>query len=94
MCRSIHTLYNIESPVTEEEIHSAALQYVRKISGYHKSSKSNEAAFLAAVREVEATSIRLLTTLTTSASLREHQRDKSSRPAQAFQVQPIHQVEA
>lgn len=67
MCRNIRTLYNFEPPVTGEEIHEAALQYVRKISGFSKPSKANEAAFLAAVEAVAAISQRLLTTLETSA---------------------------
>jgi hypothetical protein len=71
MCRSIHTLYNVEPPVTAEEIHAASLQFVRKISGYHKPSKANEAAFLAAVEEVEVASTRLLDALTTNAPGRE-----------------------
>lgn len=65
MCRSIKTLYNIEPPVTEDEIYAAALQYVRKISGTTRPSQVNEAAFLAAVDEIAATSQRLLGTLET-----------------------------
>ena len=71
MCMSIHTLYNIDPPVTEEEIHAASLQFVRKISGYRKPSKANEAAFMAAVGEIEAASARLLGALTTDASSRQ-----------------------
>ncbi|NJD58997.1 MAG: DUF2277 domain-containing protein [Anaerolineae bacterium] len=59
MCRSIHTLYNIEPPASEGEIHAAALQFVRKISGYHHPSKANEGAFLAAVDEIAEISTRL-----------------------------------
>lgn len=65
MCRSIKTLYNIEPPVTEDEIYEAALQFVRKISGTTKPSKANEAAFQAAVDEIAAASQRLLGTLET-----------------------------
>ncbi|HKS69371.1 MAG TPA: DUF2277 domain-containing protein [Ktedonobacterales bacterium] len=65
MCRSIQTLYNIEPPVTEDEIYAAALQFVRKISGTTKPSKANEAAFLAAVDEIAAASQRLLGALET-----------------------------
>ncbi len=71
MCRSIHTLYNIDLPVTEDEVRAAALQFVRKISGYSKPSKINEAAFLDAVDEIEAASRRLLTSLHTASPARE-----------------------
>jgi len=71
MCRSIHTLYNIDPPVTEEEIQVACLQFVRKISGFNKPSKANEAAFRRAVDEIAANSMKLLATLETSALLRD-----------------------
>jgi hypothetical protein len=67
MCRNIKTLYNFEPPVTDEEIRAAALQFVRKISGFNKPSKTNEAAFLAAVDEVAAVSGNLLNSLETNA---------------------------
>ncbi len=67
MCRNIKTLYNFEPPVNEDEIRAAALQYVRKISGFNKPSKANEAAFLAAVEEITAVSRRLLDALETNA---------------------------
>ncbi len=67
MCRNIHTLYNFEPGATEEEVRNAALQYVRKISGFTKPSKANEAAFERAVDEVSAASARLLGALVTSA---------------------------
>ena len=70
MCRSIHTLYHVDPPVTAEDIHAAALQFVRKISGYHRPSKANEAAFKAAVGEIEAASTKLLGALTTDAPTR------------------------
>ena len=79
MCRSIHTLYNIEPPVNQGEIRAAALQYVRKISGYRKPSKVNEQAFEAAVDEIEATSARLLATLETNAPARARSMLVSSR---------------
>ena len=66
MCRNIKTLYNFEPPVTDEEIRDAALQFVRKISGFHKPSKHNEAAFLAAVHEVADASRDLLHSLKTN----------------------------
>ena len=67
MCRNIRTLYNFDQPATEEEIRAAALQYVRKISGFTKPSKANEEAFHAAVHEVAEVSARLLAQLTTNA---------------------------
>ena len=67
MCRSIKTLFNFEPPVTDDEVHAAALQFVRKISGFSKPSKANEAAFLAAVEEITGISTRLLQSLETSA---------------------------
>ena len=67
MCRNIHTLYNFEPGATEEEVRNAALQYVRKISGFAKPSKANERAFERAVDEVTAASARLLGELVTSA---------------------------
>jgi hypothetical protein len=68
MCRNIHTLYNYEPPATNEEIHDASLQYVRKVSGFTKPSQANEAAFARAVDEVAAASTRLLAQLVTSAA--------------------------
>ncbi len=67
MCRSIHTLYNYEPPATDEEVRAAALQYVRKISGFTKPSRANEEAFARAVDEVADASRRLLDHLVTSA---------------------------
>ncbi|MBS1875647.1 MAG: DUF2277 domain-containing protein [Acidobacteria bacterium] len=67
MCRSIRNLFNFEPPVTDEEIHAASVQFVRKISGFSKPSKANEAAFLAAVDQVTAVSTRLLDALKTEA---------------------------
>lgn len=68
MCRSIKTLYNFEPPVTEDEIQAASLQFVRKISGFVKPSKANEAAFVAAVDAIAAASRHLLDSLETNAS--------------------------
>jgi hypothetical protein len=70
MCRSIHTLNNGDIPASEKEIQEAALQFVRKVSGYHHPSKANEAAFWAAVNEVSATTTRLLDNLETRARMR------------------------
>ncbi len=67
MCRNIRTLHNFEPPATEHEVHAAALQYVRKISGSTKPSKANEQAFDRAVDAVAEASLRLLAELSTSA---------------------------
>jgi hypothetical protein len=68
MCRNIRTLFNFDPPATEEEIRAAALQYVRKISGFDRPSKANEAAFHAAVDEVARISGRLLAELESNAA--------------------------
>ena len=68
MCRNIHTLYNFEPPATEDEIRGAALQYVRKVSGFTKPSQANEAVFSAAVDEVADATRRLMDTLVTNAA--------------------------
>ena len=67
MCRNIKTLYNFDPPATDDEIHAAALQYVRKIAGFTEPSAANEAAFNRAVVEVEKASSRLLGSLVTTA---------------------------
>ena len=67
MCRNIKTLFNFDPPVTPEEIRDASLQFVRKISGFTKPSKANEAAFLAAVQEISDVSSRLIQSLETNA---------------------------
>ena len=67
MCRNIRPLFHFDPPATEEEIRAASVQFVRKISGFTKPSKSNEAAFAAAVDEIVAVSARLLTSMETSA---------------------------
>jgi hypothetical protein len=67
MCRNIKTLFNFDPPVTPEEVRAASLQFVRKISGFNKPSKANEAMFLTAVDEVAAISTRLLNSLETNA---------------------------
>lgn len=67
MCRNIRTLYNYEPPVSEEEIRAASLQFVRKISGFNRPSKANEAAFSAAVDDIARISSRLLGSLASNA---------------------------
>ena len=73
MCRNIHTLFNYEPPATDEEVRDAALQYVRKISGYTKPSRTNEQAFARAVDEVAAATKRLLDGLVTTAASRDRE---------------------
>ncbi|MBA2284232.1 MAG: DUF2277 domain-containing protein [Ktedonobacteraceae bacterium] len=85
MCRNIKTLFNFEPPVTEEEIRAASLQFVRKVSGFNKPSKANEAAFLAAVDEIVAVSSTLLSSLETNAPPRN--RAVESARAQARSAQ-------
>lgn len=63
MCRNIKPLFNFEPPVTDDELNAAALQFVRKITGFNKPSKANEAAFLAAVEEIAGVAGKLLRTL-------------------------------
>jgi hypothetical protein len=75
MCRNIRTLYNFEPPVTEEEIRAASLQFVRKLSGFNKPSKANEAAFLLAIDEVAAAAGRLLHSLETTAPPRNREEE-------------------
>jgi hypothetical protein len=75
MCRNIKMLFNFDPPVTGEEIHAASLQFVRKVSGFNKPSKANEAAFLAAVDEIAAASARLLGSLETNAPVRSREEE-------------------
>jgi hypothetical protein len=83
MCKNIHTLHNYEPPATEEEVRGAALQYVRKISGMHKPSRANEAAFERAVDEVAAASARLLDELVTTAPPRDREVEAAKARARA-----------
>ncbi len=87
MCRNIKTLFNFDPPVTPEEIRSASLQFVRKISGFSKPSKANETAFLSAVNEVADVSARLLASLETNAPARTREEEAAKarlRNAQRF----------
>lgn len=81
MCRSIKTLYNFEPPATEQEIRAAALQFVRKLSGFSVPSRANEQAFERAVEEVSATAARLLESMITTAEPRD--RDIEAERAKA-----------
>jgi hypothetical protein len=84
MCRNIKMLFNFDPPVTDEEISAASLQFVRKISGFAKPSKANEAAFLAAVDEVAAASARLLQALETSAPPRNREEEAAKAKARGL----------
>jgi hypothetical protein len=75
VCRNIRPLYNLDPPAAEEEVRAAALQYVRKISGFGKPSAANEAAFARAIDEVAAASQALLDALTTTAPPRKRERE-------------------
>ena len=85
MCRNIRTLHNFDPPATESEIDSAALQYVRKISGYTKPSQANQAAFDEAVTAVAAISSRLLEQLTTTAPPKNRELEAAKARARAQQ---------
>jgi hypothetical protein len=85
MCRSIKTLFNFEPPVTDDEIRAAALQFVRKLSGFSKPSKANEAAFLAAAEEVAAVSRKLLHSLETDAPPKNREEEAAKAHARAAQ---------
>jgi hypothetical protein len=85
MCRNIKNLFNFDPPVTEQEIHDASLQFVRKISGFTKPSKANEAAFLAAVDEVSAVSARLLAALETNAPPKDREEEAARRKAKSLE---------
>jgi hypothetical protein len=83
MCRSIKTLFNYQPPATEDEIKAASLQFVRKISGFHKPSHANEAAFAQAVEKVAAAAHRLLESLETSAEPKDREVEATRARARA-----------
>jgi hypothetical protein len=85
MCRNIKSLFNFEPPATEEEIRAASLQFVRKVSGFHKPSHANEAAFNSAVEEIAAASRKLLDSLETSAPPRNREQEAAKARARAAQ---------
>ena len=85
MCRNIRTLFNFEPPATDAEIHGAALQFVRKISGYNKPSKAKEAAFKRAVAEVARAARTLIDSLETSAEARDRAEETARAIARAAQ---------
>jgi hypothetical protein len=81
MCRNIKILFNFEPPVTEGEIHAAALQYVRKVSGFNKPSAANELAFQTAIEEIAAASSRLLHSLQTNAPAKNREEEAAKARA-------------
>jgi hypothetical protein len=83
MCRNIHTLFNFEPPATDGEVRNAALQYVRKISGFTKPSRANEEAFARAVDEVATASRRLIDELVTSAAPKDREVEAERTRARA-----------
>jgi hypothetical protein len=90
MCRNIKTLFNFEPPVTREEVRDASLQFVRKISGFNKPSKANEAAFLGAIDEIAEVSYRLLKSLETNAPPKNREEEAArakARSAERFGAQ-------
>jgi hypothetical protein len=85
MCRNIKTLFNFEPPVAEDEVHAASLQFVRKISGFNKPSKANEAAFEAAVEQIAAVSRSFLSSLETNAPPRNREVEAARARARSAQ---------
>jgi hypothetical protein len=83
MCRNIKTLFNFDPPVTETEVHAAALQYVRKISGFTKPSKANEAAFQSAVDDIARVSTTFLRSLETNAPPKSREEEAAKAKARA-----------
>lgn len=88
MCRNIRTLHNFEPPATEDEVHAAALQYVRKVSGSSQPSQANGEAFDQAVEEIAAATTRLLDTLVTSAPPKDREVEAAKRKARAAERFP------
>jgi hypothetical protein len=83
MCRNIKPLFNFDPPVTDEEVRAASLQFVRKISGFTKPSKTNEAAFDRAIEEVAAAARRLMDSLVTTAPARDREIEAAKAKARA-----------
>ena len=83
MCRNIKMLFNFEPPATEEEIEAASLQYVRKVTGFNKPSKINEAAFYSAVDDIARISERLLASLETTAPPKDREEEAARAKARA-----------
>jgi hypothetical protein len=83
MCRNIKMLFNFDPPVTDDEVRAASLQFVRKISGFSKPSKANEASFDAAVEEIAAVSTKLLRSLETHAAPRNREDEAAKAKARS-----------
>jgi hypothetical protein len=83
MCRNIKTLFNFDPPVTTEEVRAASLQFVRKITGFNKPSKANEAAFLGAIDQITGASMKLLLALETSAPPRNREEEAAKAKARS-----------
>jgi hypothetical protein len=83
MCRNIKTLFNFAPPATDEEIKAASLQYVRKVTGFNKPSKTNEAAFYSAVEDIERISERLLASLETTAPPKDREEEAAKAKARS-----------
>jgi hypothetical protein len=83
MCKNIKTLYNFDPPVTPQEVRAASLQFVRKITGFNKPSKTNETAFLKAIDEIANVSIRLLQSLETAAPPKNREEEAAKAKARA-----------
>ena len=83
MCRNIKALFNFEPPATEEEINAASLQYVRKVTGFNKPSKTNEAAFYSAVEDIARISERLLASLETTAPPKDREKEAAKARARS-----------
>jgi hypothetical protein len=85
MCRNIKILFNFEPPVSDDEVRAAALQFVRKISGFNKPSKANEAPFLAAVEDITMVSRRLLYSLETTAPPKNREEEAAKAKARSLE---------
>ena len=83
MCRNIKTLFNFEPPVTEQEVRAASLQFVRKITGFNKPSKANEAAFNRAIDEIAGVAAGLLASLETTAPAKNREEEAAKAKARA-----------
>jgi len=83
MCRNIKTLYNFEPPVTPDEVRAASLQFVRKITGFHRPSKANEAAFQNAIDQIASISLQLLNSLETTAAPKNREEEAAKAKARS-----------
>ena len=89
MCRNIKMLFNFDPPVTPEEVRAASLQFVRKISGFNKPSKANEAAFMAAIDAIAGVSMDLLRSLETNAPPRNREEEAAKAKARSMERFPV-----